>query len=277
MENNMKIGKKVLLTTIVLMGFSGVVSADDVSVKKMLLKQYPHLSQTISVKKTSIRGIYEVDFDGKISYTNENLDFLLIGGNLINPKTLEDLTLKSKVDTGKDFFKSLPLEWAVKNVYGKGERVLVTFENPDCSNCRKLADNFAVDENKLNATVYTFIVPLETFPDSGNKAKFIYCSKNPADTWRQWMHWRGDVKAVPLPLQFEAPGKIAIKNGTVIIDPAAPMNCPAASNVSKNYELFKQLGYNSTPRLIFSNGNAVKGWMTLEELESAFAANPLKK
>lgn len=271
MECYMKVGKRILLTTMILLGFSGAVNADENSVKKLLLKQYPHLSQTIAVKKTVIKGIYEVDFDGKLSYTNESLDFLLIGGNLINPKTLEDLTLKSKVESGNDFFKSLPLDWAVKNVYGKGERVLVTFENPDCNNCRKLADNFAIDENKLNATVYTFIVPLEMFPDSINKAKFIYCSKNPADTWRQWMRWRGDVKSVPIPLKFDAPGKIAVKNGAVVLDPAAPMSCPAAANVSKSYELFKQLGYNSTPRIIFSNGKANKGWMTLDELEAVFS------
>lgn len=243
--------------------------ANEQKIRQLLNKQYPHLKE-VPIKGTPIKGIFEVNIDGNIAYTNENLDFLLVGGSLINPKTFEDITANSKKQAAKDFIKSIPLEWAVKHVYGKGERILITFENPDCPNCRRQADIFKEDENKLNATVYTFVVPLSTFPDSERKARFIYCSKNPGETWKQWIRWRGDMKSVPIPLKFDAPGKVTIENGSFVLDPSVNVNCPASLNVDKSRELFDRLGYNSTPRHIFADGSTARGWMTLEELEKGF-------
>lgn len=256
------------LLTLSLLTLGSSALADEAGVKRALLKKFPHLSAATVVRAMPIKGLYEVNLQGKISYTNETLDFLLVGGSLIDPATLEDLTAKNQARFLEDLFKSLPLEYAIKSVYGKGERQLVTFENPDCPYCRKQTETFGANAAAINATVYTFIVPLQSFPDSPRKAAFIYCSPEPAKVWQKWMRWDG-VSEPAIPLAKEQ-GKIKIEDGKPVLAPEAKIDCAAAQNVAKSYEVFKGLGYESTPRHIFSNGWAAKGELSAAELEQGF-------
>jgi len=66
---------------------------------------------------------------------------------------------------------------------GTGARKLVVFSDPNCGYCKRLE----VDLQKLkNVTVYTFLIPV-LGPESGEKSKNIWCSKDQAKAWLGWM------------------------------------------------------------------------------------------
>lgn len=80
-------------------------------------------------------------------------------------------------------FPSFPLELAIKTVRGNGERVMVTFEDPNCAYCKKLHQEIA---GMTDITIYTFLYPI-LGADSVDKARTIWCSPNRAEGWRTWM------------------------------------------------------------------------------------------
>ncbi len=266
--------KSVKMKKFLLLGLLGAclnVAASESQVLNIFKKQYPHLSESVWVGETEIKGIYEVRFGGQKGYTDAKVSFLMVGGSLINTKTLEDVSVKQEVVYQKALLKQLPLEHAVKNVYGKGERLIIAFENPDCANCKKLGQIFASDEARLNATVYTFIVPVERFSDSRRKAQYVYCSDNPAQVWKSWMRWDGNLKSTPIPLALDAQGKVQVDGtGNPILSPEAKVNCDNAKSVDVALQLYRQRGYDSTPRLVFKDGSQVRGWQTLDELDQIF-------
>ena len=66
---------------------------------------------------------------------------------------------------------------------GKGERVIATFEDPNCGYCKKLAAEL---ETMDNVTVYTFLYPILS-PDSTDKSRRIWCSKDQDKAWTNWI------------------------------------------------------------------------------------------
>lgn len=263
--------KKLLASALIgalALGASAGAMADEASVKAALLGKYKSLSPNTPVKATEVKGIYEVNLQGKAAYTNETVDYLFVGGSLINAATLEDVTAKRQPEFLKGFFASLPLESAVKRVYGKGERVIVSFEDPDCPLCQKQAKIFEANAERLNATVYSFLFPLESLhPDALRKANFIVCSPKPDEVFHQWMS-----KQTGLPLSPAA-------NGRMTLHPSAKTQCADTKKVQAGIQLARNLNYNSTPRFIFENGWGAKGYLEIEELQAAFksVAADLKK
>ena len=102
---------------------------------------------------------------------------------MFDPRTREDLTQKRLDVALKVDFKSIPLDRAVKTVRGDGSRVMVTFEDPNCGYCKRLWQNMA---ELKNVTIYTFLYPILS-PDSMEKSKAIWCSKDRAASWDEYM------------------------------------------------------------------------------------------
>ena len=76
----------------------------------------------------------------------------------------------------------------IKKVFGKGERELFVFTDPDCPFCleqdRDLLSNLKASDN---VTIYYVLNPIdELHPDATNKAAKIACSSNPSETWEKW-------------------------------------------------------------------------------------------
>jgi thiol:disulfide interchange protein DsbC len=185
-------------------------------------------------------GLYEVLVRGEIFYVDADVNFV-IAGRMFDAKTREDLTQK-RLDTAlKVDFKSLPLDRAVKTVRGNGSRVLVTFEDPNCPYCKKLWGNLV---DMKNVTIYTFLYPILS-PESMEKAKAIWCSKDRAVTWDEYM------------VQGKAP-------------PAAPADCKTP--LEQNLATGRDLGINGTPTLIFADGSRGAGAVPLDVLEQRMSA-----
>lgn len=210
--------------------------ADEASVKRAF--EAAMRTQVESVTKTNYLGMYEVFAGGQILYTDENVS-AVFAGPLLDPKSMTNVTAERMKKLTAVSISDLPLELAVKTVRGDGSRKLVTFEDPNCGYCKKVA----LDLAKLdNVTIYTFLYAILS-PDSVEKSKQIWCSKDRSKAWFDLM----------------LSGKKPIAKG----DCTTP--------VQQVQELGKKYAINGTPTLIFESGERVPGAISLPEIERRLA------
>lgn len=194
-----------------------------------------------SVTKSGYLGLYEVYADGNIFYTDEKMTAILLGTQLIDAKTMKNVTEERLKKLTAIKFSELPLERAIKQVRGDGKRVLATFEDPNCGYCKRLAKDLA----KLdNVTIYTFLYPILS-EDSVRKSKQIWCAADRARSWNDWM----------------IDGKT----------PPAKDDCDTSA-VSKNQEFGRKLNITGTPTMFFVDGERVPGAMPLARIEQKLGA-----
>lgn len=222
-----------LLPLALLLAF-GSAAADEAEIKKGLESKLG--AKVESVTKAGYLGLYEVYSDGNIFYTDEKMTAILINGQLIDAKTMKNVTEERMRKLTAIKFSDLPLERAIKQVRGDGKRVMATFEDPNCGYCKRLAKDLLKLEN---VTVYTFLYPILS-EDSVRKSKQIWCS---ADRSKAWNDWMVDGKA-----------------------PAGREDCDTAA-VTKNQEFGRKLNISGTPTMFFADGERVPGAMPLARIE----------
>ena len=191
-----------------------------------------------SVRKAGALGLYEVMVDGEMIYTDEKVTHLIIG-QIIEAQSRKNLTEERKQKLSQIKFSDLPLDMAVKQVRGNGKRLLATFEDPNCSYCKKLAQEL---QGVNNVTIYTFVYPILS-PDSTEKAKNIWCASDRVKAWNDFM------------INNQAP---------------ASKNCNHPTE--KVVALGRKLNIRGTPTIFFTDGNRVPGYMPVAQLEKAIAA-----
>ncbi|HQR22613.1 MAG TPA: DsbC family protein [Burkholderiaceae bacterium] len=184
-------------------------------------------------------GLFEVLVRGELYYVDPTVNFVIMG-RMFDARTREDLTQKRLDAALKVDFKSLPFDQAIKTVKGNGSRVMVTFEDPNCPYCKRLWQNL---QGLNNVTIYTFLMPILS-QDSQEKAKAIWCSKNRATVWDDFM------------VQGKAPQ-------------AAAADCKTP--LDQNMAMGREFGINGTPTIIFADGSRGAGAMPVEALEQRLA------
>lgn len=194
-----------------------------------------------SVTKTPYFGLFEVYAAGQIYYTDEAVS-AVIAGNILDPKLRRNVTADRLKKLSAVRIDQLPLDKAVKIVRGKGTRTLVTFEDPNCGYCKRIAKD--IDQLK-DVTVYTFLYPILS-PDSTEKSRKVWCAENRADAWRKLM----------------LEGK----------EPVAKEGCEAPSQAV--IELGRKYSITGTPTFVFANGDRVPGAIGLAEIEKRLDAAP---
>jgi thiol:disulfide interchange protein DsbC len=225
---------KKLLPFALMLAFASQAVADEADIKKAMEAKLG--TKIESVTKSGYLGLYEVYADGNILYTDDKMTAFIAGGQLIEGKSMKNVTEERMRKLTAIRFGDLPLERAIKQVRGDGKRVLATFEDPNCGYCKRLAK----DLQKLdNVTIYTFLLPILS-EDSIRKSKQIWCSADRAKTWNDWM----------------IDGK----------SPAGREDCDTSA-VSKNQEFGRKLNISGTPTMFFGDGERVPGAMPLARIE----------
>ncbi|MDK7178310.1 DsbC family protein, partial [Micrococcus luteus] len=107
-------------------------------------------------------------------YTDAARQFVIFGGQLYDLEKNTNLTELALEEMNRVDIDSLPLDKALKMVYGDGKNRLVTFEDPNCPWCKRLQAEF----EQMDVTVYTFVTPILS-PDSFTKTENILCAKDP--------------------------------------------------------------------------------------------------
>ena len=214
--------------------FSLPILADEVNVKQLIEEKLN--TQVTSILKSPYLGLYEIYANGQIFYTDEKVTVIL-AGNLIDGKTMTNMTAERLQKLTAVNFSELPLELAIKQVRGNGKRIFASFEDPNCGFCKKLAKEIAQLDN---VTIYTFLYPILS-PDSLEKSNQIWCSKDREKTWNNW-----------------------IVNG---IPPSNEANCDTTA-VQKSIAYGRKIDVKGTPTIFFANGDRVPGVIPLSELDT---------
>lgn len=232
--------RKALLGGILaLLGASAL--AQEAVIRKNLPERLPQLKSIDEVNKTGIPGLFEIRVNGSdIFYTDSQANYLIMG-NLIDTQAKRNLTEERLEKLSAVKFDELPLKDAFTIVRGTGKRKLAVFEDPNCGYCKR----FERDLQKLdNVTVYMFLYPI-LGPESGEKSKAIWCAKEPAKVWQDWM------------LRDK--------------QPPSPTNGCDSTALARNIELGRNYRINGTPTIILSNGQRIPGAVDDKQLEKALA------
>ena len=217
------------------------VTAQEAVLRKNLGDRYPQLKNIDEVNKTGIPGVFELRVNGSdILYTDASGNYLF-QGTLVDTKTRKDLTQERIDKLTAVKFDALPFKDSFTIVRGNGKRKLVVFEDPNCGYCKRFErDLQSVD----NVTISMFLYPI-LGADSGEKSRAIWCSKDPAKAWQDWMV--RDQQPVP-----------------------ASAGCDSAA-LTRNVEIGRNFKITGTPTLIFVNGSRVPGAVDAKQVEKMLA------
>lgn len=221
--------------------FSAAAHAGEAEIRKSLGARFPQFTQIDEVRKTPIGGLYEVRVGNELFYVDELGDYL-VQGEMIDIKGRRNLTQERVDKLNEVAFDKLPVQDAFKIVRGNGKRKLAVFEDPNCGYCKHFEKDL---RNVDNVTVYLFLYPV-LGPDSHVKSRNIWCSKDKAKTWGDWMV--GEVKPAD-----------------------APANCDAAA-LERNVAFGRKYNITGTPTLIFADGTRTPGAIPAAQVEKQLTA-----
>jgi len=218
--------------------------ASEADIRHSLESRFPgtHVNE---INKSAVPGMYEVVLDGRqgpmVVYSDDKASYLLVG-DLLDIKNERNLTKERMEKLTAVKFDSLPLAQAIKTVKGDGKRRLAVFSDLDCPYCKKLEAELAKIDN---VTIYTFPYPLAMHADAPRKSRLIWCSKDRAAAWSDYMH----------------KGKL----------PAGKGDCD--NPIDENLALGARLRIDGTPALIFSNGKRIPGYVEAARLDAMLNAS----
>ena len=219
------------------LGQAFAASPED-TIRQTLNERIPQLTKIDEVRTTPMQGLYEVRVGTDVFYTDAQGNYL-IQGELIDTKARRNLTEDRINKLTAVNFSALPLKDAVTIVRGDGKRKVAVFEDPNCGYCKR----FERDLQQINnVTVYLFLYPILS-PDSAEKSRNIWCSKDQATAWQDLM----------------------------VRDKPAPAASCDTSALQRNLAFGKKYKITGTPTLIFANGTRVPGAIGAQEVEKRLA------
>ena len=213
-------------------------SAQEDAIRKALSERIPQLQKIDEISATPMQGLYEVRVGTDVFYSDAKGNYL-IQGELIDTQAHRNLT-EDRINklTAVDF-NSLNFKDAIKVVRGNGARKLAVFEDPNCGYCKRFERDL---QNVDNITVYLFLYPILS-PDSAEKSRNIWCAKDRATTWHDFM------------LRDKTPN-------TASCDTSA---------IQRNLAFGKKYKITGTPTLIFTDGSRVPGAINAQDVEKRLA------
>jgi thiol:disulfide interchange protein DsbC len=215
-------------------------TAQEAAVKTRIQKHMGSHAKVDSVIKTPYSGLFEVKVDGDIFYTDAKARYMIVG-HVIDTTNYRDYTGMRLEEMSQVRFDDLPLSAALKQVKGKGTRVMAVFEDPNCGYCKKFRGTL---QDVDDVTIYTFMFNILA-EDSAAISKNIWCSADPVRAWDDWL----------------LHGKRA---------PEAPASCVSPNE--KVLQLGKKLRVAGTPTVIFQDGGRIQGALDKAALEKKFAS-----
>jgi len=212
----------------------GLVAAQEATIRKNLSERLSNLPKIDEISKTPMNGLYEVRMGNEVMYSDAEGHFL-IQGALIDVRQKRNLTEERLEKLSAIPFDQLPAKTAFTQVRGNGKRKLAVFADPNCGYCKR----FEKDLQKLdNVTIYHYLYPI-LGEDSKTKSKNIWCAKDKAKTWNDWMI-----------------------NGT----PPPNANCDTSA-IDTIVAFGQKQRITGTPMLLFTDGTRVPGAVPMAQVE----------
>jgi thiol:disulfide interchange protein DsbC len=248
--------KKILISALLSLSlFSGMqVAMADTPQETAMLAKIQKAYPTLSVEKVTWLPnvkLYQVDLKDTYvpSYTNENIDYFILQGQVIDPKNKTNISAQADTNEVVRMFKSLPTKDAIVYKYGKGTRKIAIFTDPDCPFCRATDQDIHTNLTKSDVTIYYYMNPLtgiQGHEDAAIKAAKLWCSPDRNKAWLDWM-LRGQM----------------------------PTNAGTCDNpVARTRDFAAKIGFNSTPTLIFDNGFVYRGQIDSANINAILSKRP---
>jgi thiol:disulfide interchange protein DsbC len=231
----MKTSPRLLPALALLFAASGAL-ADEAVIRKALAERLPNLPKIDEVTRSPLPGLWEVRIGTELLYTDAQGQYL-VQGEVIDLRSRTNLT-QQRIDklTAFDFDK-LPLKDAITIRQGKGTRKMAVFVDPNCGYCKRFERDVS---NLKDVTVYIYLYPI-LGADSQTKSRDIWCAKDPALAWRDWM------------LANKLPS-------------SAPAKCDFAA-IERNVELGRKHRVTGTPATVFEDDTRLPGAVPGEQLD----------
>ena len=220
---------RIFLILLGLIAIASPAQADESTVRQLVEARFS--AKVDGVLKAGYGGLYEVRLGDTLVYTDEKVNFLLVG-SLIDAKTRENVTDTRKEKLSQVNFDDLPLDAAIKVVRGNGKNVVAVFADPNCTFCKRFERDLATLQD---VTIYTYLYPIldaHNGGDSMRKSKAIWCSKDRGKAWLELMQ----------------------KN----VSPTAAGSCDTTA-LQRNLELGQKLGISGTPTSFAVSGQRIVG------------------
>ncbi|MFT5558415.1 MAG: thiol:disulfide interchange protein DsbC [Psychromonas sp.] len=195
-----------------------------------------------TVKKSAVKGLYEVISNGDIYYISEDATHLLYGSIYDLDNQMVNITEQKKAQLSRakvveNIDKISTFEKDMIVFKAPDEKYIVTvFTDPTCSYCQKLHSEMA-GYNKLGITIRYLAFPRGGIDSSTYHSMVsIWCSADPINA----MNMAKKRREIP----FET----------------------CENTVKEQYELGRLLGVNGTPALILGDGTLAPGYLPPERL-----------
>jgi thiol:disulfide interchange protein DsbC len=216
-------------------------AAQEAVIRKTIAERLPDFPKIDEISKTPIPGLYELRVGTDILYSDAQGNYL-IEGSVIDTRTRANLTQARENKLNAIDFAALPLKDAVVWKQGSGARKIAVFADPNCGYCKKFERDL---QQVKDVTVYTFLIPI-LGGDSPEKSANIWCAKDNAKAWRDWM-----------------------------LDGKAPPRTMGACDtpMERNLALSRKHKINATPAIIFEDGTRIPGAVGAEQLEKQLLAS----
>lgn len=217
------------------------LNKDYKNISNIIRAHNPDAPAIKEISKSPVNGVLEVTTTtNEVFYVSNDGKFILAGELLeLTNNGATNHTQKKIDDLSKFSFSQLTLKDAIVQKKGSGKDVIVTFEDPNCGYCRKLQPEL---EKLTNVTIYTFVIPI-LGQDSINVAKEIWCSKDRAKSWNDYL--------------------VSKKRPEV-----SNVNCDVDA-LKRNIEFAKGHNIHGTPAIFLSNGKKFNGYVEATKIQEA--------
>ncbi len=212
----------------------GTAQAQESVIRKNLAARMSDLPPIDEVKPTPMTGLYEVRIGNDLLYSDAEGNFL-IQGTLLDTRVQKNLTQERISKLTAIDFKSLPTKNAITYKRGNGKRQMAVFADPNCGYCKRFESEI---EKLENVTVHIYLIPI-LGQDSVTKTRNIWCAKDKAKTWSDWM------------IKGAAP---------------AEASCNTAA-IDANMALAQKYRITGTPTVVFESGKRVPGAIPIAQVE----------
>jgi thiol:disulfide interchange protein DsbC len=229
------IGSLVLAAlTLLALTAAGSAHAQEAAIRKNLAERIPQLAKIDEISRTPMAGLFEVRVGTDLFYTDAQGNFL-IQGSLFDTRQRRNLTEERLDKLLAIDFDSLPLADAFTVVRGNGKRKLAVFQDPNCGYCKRFERDL---QNVDNITIHMFLYPI-LGADSTEKSRNIWCAKDKAKAWLDWM------------VRDQVPPKVSCDT----------------SALTRNTEFGRKHRITGTPTLVFADGSRAPGALSAAQVE----------
>lgn len=226
---------KNLAASVLALGLAATAAAEDGSRATQAMRTLVPEMPIESVQAAPFDGFREIIVNGNVFYVSDDGKYL-IQGMLLDIETRTDLTESRKAGLRLGIMKNAPEAERIIFPAKDKKYTVAVFTDIDCGYCRKLHEEVP-QYNALGIEVqYLWYPRAGVGSDSFRKAVAVWCDKDQQGAMTQ------------------------AKAG---VDPG---NRSCTNPIEAQYNLGRKAGVNSTPSLVFENGQLAPGYLPPEQL-----------